>query len=102
MLRTIGRGKGSPQASGGLLEQQDRRGRVGDRDVVAVLQLAHAIGNRAARGDPVQELDALRAGLLDDLLGRVLEQRMRVVDECAQAVAIELRVDEAARVPSSW
>src|SRR6185369_3212248 len=45
-------------------QRHHSRRRVGDRDVVVGVHLSYRTRHRAARGQPHQQLDALRAGLL--------------------------------------
>ena len=58
-------------------------------------------GERAAHRHPVEELDALRAGVLDQIVDRVARQRFGVGDELVQAELSNSLLMKPARLPSS-
>jgi hypothetical protein len=62
--------------------------------MVVAADLRHAVADRAARGDPVQYLDALAARELDDVEGTVLGESFRVRADLLKAEAVIILVDE--------
>ena len=63
------------------------------------MQFGHLAGERAAHRHPVQEFDALGAGVLDK--GRNGETRdlLRIAGQAVQTIVVELLVDEARARP---
>src|SRR5690606_6409322 len=78
-----------------VLGQKRRRGGVRDRHVVVSGQLAKRVRESAARDDPVEDLDALAAGQLDDVERAVPGERLGVRENVTEAEPVVVGVDMA-------
>src|SRR6516225_2731815 len=87
------------EPSGGLLEQQQPRGSVGDRDVIVAMQAPDLPGERTAHRQPHDELGTLAAGALDDVVDRETGERQRVAQELFDPQQVEIPVDEPGPLP---
>jgi hypothetical protein len=85
-----------------VLQDDRRRGGVGNRDVVVAVHLRDPPGQRAAHRHPIEELHPLRPRLLDPVMDGVAGKRLRIVHDLVQAKLIELLVDESGPLGAAW
>src|SRR5450631_1377180 len=64
-----------------VLEQQESGGGIGNGNVVIAVQLADRAGQGAPGRNPIDQLDALRARELDQIIDAVVEQRAGIVNQ---------------------
>jgi hypothetical protein len=84
------------------LLQHQAGGRVRDRDVVVACTLAHLAAQGTARGQPHQQLHALGAGLLDQLVDADTAWPRRVGVRLSMNCRSKSLLMKPARSPSSW
>jgi hypothetical protein len=78
----------------GVLEHEHAGRRVGHRNVVVTVHDLGAAGHGATHGEPHDQLDALGAGVLDELSVRQAGERRGILDQLAHEHRVERLVDE--------